>query len=155
MSKLIWYIYKTSYVLNKWKLRYLAFFFVLINRIVFGIFISPKAYIDKNVKFAYYGMSIVIGSGVIIEDRCEIGQNVTLGGRFSTTVIGGGYPHIESNSFIGPGSMVLGGITIGSNTIIGANSVVLKDCDANSIYVGNPVKKVRSINKRIIGDQYV
>ena len=52
------------------------------------------------------------------------------------------YPVIYKNAVLCTGSIILGNVEIGENCTIGANSLVLKDCLANGIYVGNPTKRI-------------
>ena len=53
---------------------------------------------------------------------------------------------IEKNCWIGMNCIIMKGITIGENTIIGAGSVVVKDCEKNSVYAGNPAVKIKDLN---------
>jgi len=52
---------------------------------------------------------------------------------------------IGENVWIGMNTIILKGVTIGDNTVVGAGSVVSKSLEANSVYVGNPLKKIKSI----------
>ena len=53
---------------------------------------------------------------------------------------------IGNNVFIGVNAVITRGVTIGNNVIIGAGSVVVKDCQANSVYAGNPAKRIMSLD---------
>ena len=53
---------------------------------------------------------------------------------------------IGNNVFIGMNAVITRGVTIGDNVIIGAGSVVTKDCESNSVYAGNPAKKIMSVS---------
>ena len=79
-----------------------------------------------------HGVGTVIGARCKIGNNCTIHQNCTLGDR------NGGRPTVGNNVIIYAGSMILGDITIGDDTIIGANSVVTKSCPPNSLIVGTP-----------------
>ncbi|TYK64778.1 serine O-acetyltransferase [Colwellia echini] len=74
------------------------------------------------------------------------GENVVIGRNFtivhSVTIAGknGHFPVIGDNVYLGAGSCVLGGITIGNNVVVGANAVVTKDIPDNAVVVGNPSK---------------
>lgn len=100
--------------------------------------ISYKAVIGKNFNMPH-PLGIVIGEGVIIKDNVTVFQQVTFGshGRKEKAME---YPVIENNVKIYAGAKIIGGITIGENTIIGANSVINKDVPANSIAYGIPFK---------------
>lgn len=52
---------------------------------------------------------------------------------------------IGNNVFIGMNAIITRGVTIGDNVVIGAGSVVTKDCESNSVYAGNPAKKIMTI----------
>lgn len=54
---------------------------------------------------------------------------------------------IGNNVFIGMNAIITRGVTVGDNVIIGAGSVVTKDCESNSVYAGNPAKKIMSIEE--------
>ena len=55
--------------------------------------------------------------------------------------------HIGKNCWLGAGVIVLPGVTIGDNTVIGAGSVVTKDIPSNVVAVGNPCRVLREINE--------
>ncbi|MDI9436416.1 MAG: acyltransferase, partial [Euryarchaeota archaeon] len=57
---------------------------------------------------------------------------------------------IERGAWIAPGSIILAGITIGSNSIVGAGSVVIKDVDPYTIVGGNPAKIIKKLDKKIV-----
>ena len=54
---------------------------------------------------------------------------------------------IGNNVFIGMNAIITRGVTVGDNVVIGAGSVVTKDCDSNSVYAGNPAKRIMSIEE--------
>ena len=102
-----------------------------------GIEIHPGATIGKNL-FIDHGMGVVIGETAVIGDNVTIYHGVTLGG--TQNIKTKRHPTILDNVMIGTGAKVLGNITIGENTKIGANSVVTKDIPNNSVVVGIPGK---------------
>ena len=83
-------------------------------------------------------MGIVIGETSIIGENVTIYHGVTLGGVSLDK--GKRHPTIGNNVIIGAGAKVLGNITIGDNSKIGANSVILKDIPQDSVAVGVPGK---------------
>lgn len=107
-----------------------------------GIEIHPGATIGKNF-FIDHGTGVVIGQTTIIGDNVMLYHGVTLGG--TKNIQGKRHPTILNNCIIGAGAKVLGNITIGENSKIGAGSVVTKDVPNNSIVVGIPGK---CINKK-------
>ena len=106
--------------------------------------IHPAATIGRRV-FIDHGIGVVIGETAIIEDDVLIYQGVTLGGVSLNK--GKRHPTIKANSVIGSGAKVLGNITIGKNSKIGANSVVICDVPKNSTAVGVPAKIIKRDDK--------
>lgn len=90
-------------------------------------------------------MGIVIGETSIIGNDVTIYHGVTLGGV--SLFKGKRHPTINDNVIIGAGAKVLGNITIGNNSKIGANSVILKDVPENSVAVGIPGKILKNYDK--------
>ncbi len=105
-----------------------------------GMEIHPGAVIGENV-FIDHGVGIVIGETTVIKDNVTIFQNVTLGGRGNHT--GKRHPTVEEGCLIGAGAKILGNITIGKDSKVGANAVVLHDVPSNTTVVGIPAKAVR------------
>ena len=87
-------------------------------------------------------VGIVIGKGVTLGDDCKIYQNVTIGLRRDSD---DKYPRIGNNVTIYANSIIIGGIEIGENSIIGASSVITQDIPPNSIVAGSPGKVVKKI----------
>ena len=106
---------------------------------LYGIYIDLSSNIGKGFYIGHFG-AIVVGGNV--GDFCSIGQGVTIGYK------GGGksdkWPTIMNNVYIGVGSKVIGDISIGSDSIIGANAVVTKSFPNNSLLVGIPAKNIKS-----------
>lgn len=98
--------------------------------------ISPGCKIGKKILFPH-PIGIVIGFGCELHDNIVIYQNVTLGKAK------GDYPCLENNVTVFPNSSIIGPIIIAENTTIGANSVVLKSTESNSVYAGCPAKKIK------------
>lgn len=89
------------------------------------------------------GLKINHGIGTIIGARCKIGENCLIHQNCTIGDKNGGRPTIGNNVTIYAGAIILGNITIGDNSIIGANSTVFYSCPPNSILVGSPAKKVK------------
>jgi len=102
--------------------------------------IHPCATIGRRV-FIDHGFGIVIGETTIIEDDVLIYQGVTLGGV--SLSCGKRHPTIKSNVVIGSGAKILGNITIGKHSKIGANSVVVKDVLDHCTAVGVPARVIK------------
>lgn len=104
-----------------------------------GITISPQARIGKRL-FIDHGVGVVIGAIAIIEDDVTILHGVTLGARKSIT--DARHPHIKQGAFIGANAQILGHISVGAFSKIGAGSVVLVDVPDKTTAVGNPARIV-------------
>ncbi|MNU72496.1 Serine acetyltransferase [compost metagenome] len=111
-----------------------------VSRFFTGIEIHPGATIGNRL-FIDHGMGVVIGETCEIGDDVVIYQGVTLGG--SGKEKGKRHPTIGNNVVIGSGAKILGSFTVGAQSNIGANSVVLKEVPPNSTVVGIPGKVVK------------
>ena len=120
-------------------LRLIARIISNILRTLTGIEIHPAATIKEGF-FIDHGMGVVIGETSEIGKNVTIYQGVTLGGVSANA--GKRHPTIGDNVIVGAGSKILGPLNIGSNTKIGANSVVIDDIPENSTVVGVPGKVV-------------
>ena len=119
--------------------RLLARVWMGVSQIFTNIDIHPAATIGRRV-FIDHGIGVVIGETAIIGDDVTIYQGVTLGGVSLSS--GKRHPTIESGVVIGAGAKVLGNITVGYNSKIGANSVVIKSVPPESTAVGIPARVV-------------
>jgi serine O-acetyltransferase len=115
-------------------------------RLLTGVEIHPGAAIGHGV-FIDHGMGVVIGETSVIGHNCLLYQGVTLGGTGKQE--GKRHPTLEDNVVVGAGAKVLGAITVGSNTRIGAGSVVLRDVDPDCTVVGVPGRVVHQSGVRI------
>ena len=106
-----------------------------VGRMLSGIEIHPGATIGP-------GLFIDHGMGVVIGETAEIGANVTL---YHGVTLGGTswnkgkrHPTLEDDVVVGAGAKILGPITIGARTRVGANAVVVKNVPSDSVVVGIP-----------------
>ncbi len=114
-----------------------------IVRGVTGIEIHPGASIGQGL-FIDHGMGVVIGETSEIGEDVTLYHGVTLGG--TSLQKGKRHPTLGDRVVVGAGSKILGNITIGADTRIGANAVVVKSVPANSVVVGVPGQNIaRSI----------
>lgn len=134
----IW-AHRLAHALFKRKFFFLARVISQISRFFTGIEIHPGAKIGRRF-FIDHGMGVVIGETCEIGDNVTVFQGVTLGGTGKEK--GKRHPTIKDNALIATGAKVLGSITIGENSKIGAGSVVLKEVPPNSTVVGIPGKVV-------------
>ena len=127
--------HRIAHALFKRKLFFLARVVSQVSRFFTGIEIHPGAVIGRRF-FIDHGMGVVIGETCVIGDGVTIFQAVTLGGTGKEC--GKRHPTLHDNVLVATGAKVLGDITIGENSKVGAGSVVLKDVPANATVVGIP-----------------
>ncbi len=132
--------YRVANSIYRRGLRFIPRFISAVGQFLTTVDIHPAATIGNRV-FIDHGVGVVIGETAIIEDDVLIYQQVTLGGVSLSE--GKRHPTVKKNSVIGAGAKVLGNITIGEHSRIGANSVVLKDVPPHSTAVGIPARVVR------------
>lgn len=128
-----------------------------------GCYIEPPFYANwagrhvhlGDFVYANFGLTCVDDTHIYIGDRTMLGPNVTIATanhpllpelrekayQYNLPV------HIGKNCWFGAGVIVVPGVTIGDNTVIGAGSVVTKDIPANCLAVGNPCKVLRELNE--------
>ena len=111
-----------------------------------GIEIHPGAKIGKRLVIDH-GMGIVIGETAEIGDDCLIYHGVTLGGTGKD--VGKRHPTIGNNVLIGAGAKVLGPFTVGNNSRIAANSVVLSEIPDDSTAVGVPARVIKIAGQKV------
>ncbi len=116
------------------------------SRLVTGIEIHPGAQVGEGF-FIDHGSGVVIGETSEIGDNVTIYQGVTLGGTGKET--GKRHPTIGDNVVIGAGAKLLGSITVGADAKIGAGSVVVQNVPKNSTVVGPPGRPVMMDGQRV------
>ena len=100
-----------------------------------GVEIHPAAQLGRRV-FIDHGMGVVIGETAVVGDDVLIYHGVTLGGVSQKP--GRRHPMIGDRVSIGTGASVLGPVTIGADSVIGAAAVVVRDAPPDSLLVGAP-----------------
>lgn len=138
--------YRVAHLFFKLHLFFLARLLSQFGRFFTGIEIHPGAKIGKRL-FIDHGMGVVIGETSIIGDDVLLYQGVTLGGTGIEK--GKRHPTVGNSVVIGTGAKILGNITIGDNSYIGANAVVIKDVPPNSTVVGVPGRITKQDGKKI------
>lgn len=129
-----------------------------------GVYLEPPfhanwaghhVHMGKNV-YANFNLTLVDDGEIYIGDYTMIGPNVTIATaghpvlpelrqeayQFNIPV------HIGKNVWIGAGVIILPGVTVGDNTVIGAGSVVTKDVSSDVVAVGNPCRVLRPIGEK-------
>lgn len=114
---------------------------------VTGISISPEAKIGKRV-FIDHGIGVVIGATAMIEDDVTILHGVTLGAR--RAVEGRRHPYVKKGTFIDANAQLLGTITIGAFSKVGAGAIVLNNVADKTTVVGNPARTVNKLPAKVI-----
>ena len=139
-------LYRIAHYLRGIKLPLLPRVISQFARFITGIEIHPGATIGKGF-FMDHGTGVVVGETTVIGDNVTLFQGVTLGGTGKQT--GKRHPNIGNNVVVGTGAKVLGNITIGENSYIGANAVVIKDVPANSTVVGVPGRVTKQDGRKM------
>ncbi len=133
-------LHRVAHWLFEAKFYFLARMINHISRFLTAIDIHPGAKIGRNF-FIDHGF-VVIGETADIGDNVTMYQGSTLGGTNPTNGIGGKrHPTIGDNVIISLGAAVLGPLTVGADSRIGANAVVTKDVPEGATMVGIPAKQ--------------
>ena len=140
------FIHRFTHKLWKLNLPLIPRILSQINRSLTGIEIHPGAKIGTKV-FIDHGMGVVIGETAEVGNNCLLYQGVTLGGTGKSH--GKRHPTLLENVVVGAGAKVLGSITVGANTRIGAGSVVVRSVKGNSTVVGVPGRIVHESGVKI------
>jgi serine O-acetyltransferase len=141
MSRLPYVFYRLYSWLYRLGLPFIPKVLMVANRIVFGAYVPPSCVIGKGAQFSYGGSGVVLHGRSILGKNCVIGTGVTIGGRGRHSR-GQGGPVIGDNVWIATGAKILGPITIGDDSVIGANAVVIKDVPPNSVVAGVPARVI-------------
>ncbi|MFC1956933.1 serine O-acetyltransferase [Chloroflexota bacterium] len=131
--------HRVAHSLHRWGLRGPARLVANTSRFLTGIEIHPGATIGEGL-FIDHGMGVVIGETCEIGDNVTLHQGVTLGGTSTQRVKR--HPTLKDNVMVGVGAQLIGDITIGENSKVGAGSVVLASVPPNATVVGVPGRVV-------------
>jgi serine O-acetyltransferase len=119
-----------------------------VARFFTGIEIHPAARIGRGL-FIDHGMGIVIGETAEIGDNVNLLQGVTLGG--TSTRREKRHPTLHDSVTVGAGAKIIGAITIGEGSRVGAGSVVVRDVPPNAVVVGVPGRVTYKDGQRVSG----
>lgn len=149
----IW-LYRLSHKLYKNNFIFLARLINTFSRFLTGIDIHPGAKLGDGL-FIDHGQGVVIGETAEVGKNVTLYQGVTLGGTGKET--GKRHPTLGDNIVVASGAKVLGSFKVGSNSKIGAGSVVLCEVPENSVVVGIPGRVVVLDGKKVasIKDSYI
>ena len=127
--------YRLAHALERLHVPLLPRLIMSVVRWLTGIEIHPAATIGRGL-FIDHGMGVVIGETAVIGKNVTLFQGVTLGGTGKER--GKPHPTIGDHVVVGTGAKVLGNITVGASSMIGANAVVIRDVPEHSTVVGVP-----------------
>ena len=137
--------YRIAHFFTRNKFLYLIgtpiwLFYRFIFRWILGIDVPERVTLGSNCRVCH-GIGLIIHPGVVIGDNVKLHQNTTIG-----NVNGGVPPRLGSNIIVGANSVIVGDLKIGDGAIIGAGAVVTKDVPQNAVVVGNPAKIIKYRN---------
>jgi serine O-acetyltransferase len=144
-----------AYRFNHWLwlhgLKLVARVFSQAARFYTGVEIHPGAVLGRRLLIDH-GMGVVIGETAVVGNDVTLYQGVTLGGTGSASEAASRkrHPTLCDGVFVGNNANILGDITIGENSRVGAGSVVLRDVPPNSTVVGVPAHIVYRNGKRVL-----
>ncbi len=138
--------HRFAHMLYRCHLRFIPRLISQISRFLTKIEIHPGATIGKGLLIDH-GCGVVIGETTVIGDDCTIYQGVTLGGTGKDT--GKRHPTLGNNVMVGSGAKILGPFTVGDNSKIAANAVLLREVEPDSTCVGVPARVVKRGDKRV------
>jgi serine O-acetyltransferase len=133
--------YRCGNTLRRWGVPFLPALCRRLSIAFCGIDILPQAEIDGGC-YIPHGVGLVVGGATVIGEDCTLLQGVTLGeARFDSDAC----PKVGNRVTMGAGAKILGGITVGDDSFIGAGAVVLEDVPPQHIAIGVParIKPVR------------
>lgn len=139
--------HRFTHWLYKKRLFFIARLVSQIIKFITGIEIHPGAVIGRGL-FIDHGSGVVIGETAEIGDNCTIYHGVTLGGTGKDK--GKRHPTIGNNVLISTGAKILGPFKVGDNARIGANAVVLGEVEPNTTVVGVPGRAVKRGNVKVV-----
>lgn len=112
-----------------------------------GVEVHPGAEVGQRL-FIDHGTAVVIGATAAIGDDCVLFHNVTLGGTGRHD--GRRHPSLGNNVFVGTGAILLGPISVGDNSKVGANSfIIMRDVPSDCTVVGVPARIVKQDGVRV------
>lgn len=128
-----------------------------------GLYIIPPVHANCGLHNVHFGKNVVVNfnsnfvddGDIFIGDDCMLGPNVSvitaihpISPKLRIHKLQYNKPiHIGKNVWLGAGAIIMPGVTIGDNSIVGAGSVVTHDVEENTIVVGSPARVLRKINE--------
>jgi serine O-acetyltransferase len=140
--------HRLAHALDGWKVPVAPKLLMTFARWLTGIEIHPAATIGRGL-FIDHGAGVVIGETAVIGENVTLFQGVTLGGTGKEK--GKRHPTLGDRVVIGAGAKILGNITIGQDSMIGANAVVVRNVPDHSTVVGVPGRITRTKDRHFPG----
>jgi serine O-acetyltransferase len=141
--------HRVANALYRARVPFLPLAIAAIARSITGIEIHPAATIGEGF-FIDHGMGVVIGETTVVGRNVTLLQGVTLGG--TSLKREKRHPTLGDNVVVGTGAAIIGAITIGEGSRIGAGSVVVRDVPPNSVVVGVPGRVTYRDGQRVTGE---
>ena len=132
------YALKVHWLIRK-PLNLVAGIVSLFVQVTSGVTLPARARIGPGLYIAHTGY-IVVNSQTVIGSNCTLTQGVTIGHRAGGRKRGGGNPVIGDRVYIGPGSAIIGPITVGDDALIGVGAVVRRSVPPRGVVAGNPAR---------------
>jgi len=141
MSTIVLTFYRLALFLHRMRIPLLPRIInKLFVRMLFGCQIGLGAKIGKRVCLAYGGLGTVLGHNAVIGDNVYIGTGVTIGSTNNDPANG----VVGDNCLISAGAKIIGPVSIGRDSVIGANAVVVTDIPENCCAVGVPASVIKT-----------
>lgn len=119
----------------------IVLFYKIITEYIIGTEIHWRCVIGPGLR-VFHGYGLVVHSSARIGERCVLRHGVTIGEK--ETAGAAGAPVIGDDVDIGASAIILGPISVGSGSVVGAGSVVVRDVPPGSVVVGNPARVIRT-----------
>ena len=136
------FFYRIAHFFYTLKLFFIARFISQVGRFFTQIEIHPGAQIGQRFVIDH-GSGVVIGETAIVGDDCFVYHGVTLGAKRIEK--DQRHPRLGNHVIVGSHAQILGNITVGDHSVIGAGSIVTKDVPARVVVAGNPAKIIKKV----------
>lgn len=133
-------VYSVAHRLHRWGVPVMPQLLTYLIRLVWAAYIPHTARLGEGLVLGYGGLGVVIHGRAVVGRGCHIDQGVTIGGTSRKPEV----PVLGDDVYVGAGAKILGAVRVGSNVVIGANAVVIRDVPDNSLVVGVPGRVVKT-----------
>lgn len=143
------FLHRVAHRFHRWGLTWLAWAIARLGQFLTSAEIEFNAEIGPGLLIAHPA-GIVIGRGTALGSNATIFQNVTFGAAGWHPDQIKTFPTVGDNVFFFAGAVIVGGVTLGSEIIVGANSVVIEDVPDGATVVGNPARMLPNRGKETL-----